>query len=232
MIPAVIHFIWVSLGETLNDLQRLAIASAVSNTKCKVVLHTDDTSICIPGVETRLREFPSLINGVAFNKDDDVKHLNARRISHLKDVVRLQILYEEGGIYSDLDVVWLRHPWRFLHSKKGVVMGYQHKAYKTLCNAVILSVPQHPQIKEYLDWTISIYPPKKYWLPANPYKLWLNKPDVEYVDKYHFFPRGYGSTDSMELDDYDRSTCIHLYQSGYSEVKGPLIDLLQIVSQT
>ena len=227
MIPEVIHFIWVSLGETLNELQMLAIASAVYNTKCKVVLHTDDPSISISGVETRSRVFPTTINGTVFNKDDDVKHLNARRISHLKDVVRLQILYDEGGIYSDLDVVWLRHPWRFLHSKKGVVMGYQHKAYKTLCNAVMFACAHHPLIKEYLDWTISIYPPKKYWLPANPYKLWLNKPDVEYVDKYHFFPRNYGSTDTLELNDYDRSTCIHLYQSGPSIACGSLIDLLR-----
>jgi hypothetical protein len=225
MIPAVIHFIWVSLGETLNSLQEMGILSAVLNTNCKVILHTDDTSICLPGVETRYREFPTKINGVDFNKDENVNHVWGKRVSHLKDVVRLQILYEEGGIYSDIDVLWLRHPWRFLEEK--VVIGFQNKSYHTLCNAVMMAEPKNEAIKKYLDWTISIYPPKKYWIPANPYKLWKDNPDICMVDKYHFFPLPWSKKIEHSFTRLEKATAVHLYQSGGLVIEGDVIDVLR-----
>lgn len=225
MIPSVIHFVWVSLGEHLSELQELGIRSAVQNTSCKVVLHTDDTSICIPGVETRYREFPKEINGVKFNKDEDVHHVWGKRVSHLKDVVRLQILYEEGGIYSDLDVLWLRHPWRFLDNR--VVIGFQAEQYKTLCNAVMMAEPKQEAIKQYLDWTISIYPPKKYFIPANPYRLWKEREEVLMVKKHHFFPRPYTTEEPYLFEKLEKATCVHLYQSGNLKVEGEVVDLLR-----
>jgi hypothetical protein len=229
-IPEVIHFIWISLGEKMTELQRICIGSAVLNTKCKIVLHTDDASVVLPGVETRLREFPTSINGKPFNKNDSVgfkSHLFSR-VSHLKDVVRLQILFEEGGIYSDLDMLWLRHPWRWLDCGKGVVMGYQTKVYKTLCNAVIFATPAHPLIKMYLDWTISIYPPKKYWIPANPYKIWVgHNTDALYEEKYHFFQKSFNTNKAMTFEDFDRSTAIHLNMTAGNEPYGELFDSLK-----
>jgi len=225
MIPSVIHFIWVALGEQLNELQMLCIRSAVLNTKCHVVLHTDDASIQIPGVETRVRVFPSVINGTPFNKDDDTQFLSGKRVSHLKDIVRLEILYAEGGIYSDLDVLWLRDPWRFLDTGKKVIVGYDNKAYKILCNAVMFAEPQNALIKEYLDWTVKIYPPKKYWTPANPYKLWNgHSEDALYVDKYHFFPLSWSKDKSVSFDLTERSICIHLYQSSGKKPDGEVIE--------
>lgn len=228
MIPPVIHFIWVSLGETLPDLYKLCILSAVISTKCKVVLHTDDPTIALPQVETRLRHFPQKINNVAFDPNEDVHHKQGSRVSHLKDIVRLEILYSEGGIYSDLDMIWLRHPW--FHLQKKVVMGYQTKGYKTLCNAVIFSEPKHPAIKDYLDWTISIYPPKKYWLPANPYKLWEKKSyrnELTYIERYEFFDRRFRDESEYSLEKIQRSTGIHLWQAGRIKVEGPLIEELK-----
>lgn len=226
MIPPVIHFIWVSLGEEMRDLYRLCILSAVLNTSCKVVLHTDDPSIQLPRVETRVRSFPTQINGHLFNPHEEVNHNVGGRVSHLKDVVRLEILYEEGGIYSDLDVLWLRNPFYLLDSE--VVIGYQHKGYKTLCNAVLFAQPHHPAIKDYLDWTISIYPPKKYWIPANPYKLWKEKyPSLTYLDPVHFFKRVYSDTRPYSLEKLQKSTAIHLCQSFGGRVSGSLIDSLK-----
>jgi hypothetical protein len=180
MIPKVIHFIWVSLGEEFQMKYRYGILSALENTNMKVVLHTDDASISIPGVEVRLREFPTTINNTVFNKDDQifygyqkrdsVKPIESlgKRVSHLKDIVRCEILYDEGGVYSDLDTLWFRNPWELFCKK--VVIGWSNQAYKNLCNAVLMSEPGHPAMKKYKEWLISIYPCKKYWVPANPYK--------------------------------------------------------------
>lgn len=226
MIPSVIHFIWVSLGEELCDLYRLCILSAVLNTSCNVVLHTDDPSIQLPRVETRLRTFPTEINGHPFNPNEDVNHHGAGRVSHLKDVVRLEILYQEGGIYSDLDVLWLRNPFYLMDSE--VVVGFQHEGFKTLCNAIIFAEPNHPAIKDYLDWTISLYPPKQYWVPANPYRLWKDKyTTLTYPSKPVFYGRGYTVEGDYRFDKAQKATAIHLYQSFKRTVEGPLIDTLK-----
>jgi hypothetical protein len=229
MIPATLHFIWISLGETLSELQTLGILSAVLNTKCRVVLHTDDASIYLPGVETRVRTFPTVINGHPFDKEEDVNHLYGKRVSHLKDVIRLEILYEEGGIYSDLDVLWLRHPLRFLDKK--VVIGFQHKPYKTLCNAVMMAEPRQEAIKQYLDWTVSIYPPQKYWIPANPWKLWKDRQEVTCIDKYHFFPRRYTDESPYTWEQLEKATCCHLYQSNHFKVEGAVLEALRAATQ-
>lgn len=228
MIPLVIHFIWVSLNEQLPELFKLCILSAVVATKCKVVLHTDDPSIVLPGVETRLREFPKMINGVDFDPNEDVKHHFGRRVSHLKDVVRLQILHEEGGIYSDLDVLWLRHPWFLMDYR--VVIGYQAKAYRTLCNAVMMAEPGHEAIKDYLDWTISIYPPRKYWIPANPFRLWRSKEylqELTYVERSEFFGRAYTDDEDYMFHKLYKATAIHLYYSIQKQIGGEVIETMQ-----
>ena len=226
MIPPVIHFIWVSLGEELRDLYRLCILSAVLNTSCKVVLHTDDPSIQLPHVETRLRTFPTEINGHPFNPSEDVKHHKGGRVSHLKDVVRLEILYEEGGIYSDLDVLWLRNPFYFLDSE--VAVGFQHQGFKTACNAVMFAEPAHPAIKDYLDWVVSLYPPRKYWIPANPYKVWKTKyTTITYIPQIVFYGRRYTDPRPYTLEKLQKATAIHLYQSMGGTVEGSLIDSLK-----
>lgn len=222
-----IHFIWISLGEELRDLYRLCILSAVLNTSCKVVLHTDDPSIQLPRVETRVRTFPSEIKGIPFNPNETLNYQLGRRVSHLKDIVRLEILYEEGGIYSDLDVLWLRNPFFYMDQK--VVIGYQSKSYKFLCNAILFAEPRHPAIKDYLDWVISIYPPKKYWTPANPYKVWEQKgyTDLTYVGQTVFYGRSSRDTRPHTLEKLLKATAIHLYQSTGEHIHGSLITSLQ-----
>ena len=234
MIPPVLHFIWVSLGEDMSDLFKLCILSAVLTTKCKVVVHTDDPSFTLPGVETRLREFPTTINGHAFDNTEELGHFSGKRVSHLKDVVRLQILQEEGGIYSDLDVLWLRHPWHLL--TKTVVLGYQNNAYKTLCNAVMMAEPGHQAIQDYLEWTVSLYPPKHYWTPANPYKLWRDKPyreQLTYVDQHVFFGRRYTDEREYTFETTQRATAIHLYWSHQKNIVGEVwTSLVEAVQET
>lgn len=67
--------------------------------------------------------------------------------AHVSDVLRLQILLREGGIYCDIDVLHLR-PFDscFMDdSEKECVMGVQKDGWHAdqgLCNAVIMAAPQ------------------------------------------------------------------------------------------
>jgi hypothetical protein len=232
MIPRTIHFIWIRIDDTPIDSNLFCIQTAVLNTTCKIVLHTNDERITsIPGVEIRKRDIPTVINkhpvnyqdviqsGSLFHANGKKKELNCngKRVSHVKDIIRLEILYEEGGIYSDLDVIWLRNPWELWDNQ--VVMAFTNQGYKVLCNAIIMAVPQHPAILQYKDYCISLFPCKKYWIPANPYKLWKDRKDITMIKKKVFFPMGWNQSSdedyykSLEEKDVTSSVAIHLAKS-------------------
>jgi|LauGreDrversion4_1035100.scaffolds.fasta_scaffold135442_1 hypothetical protein len=227
MIPRVIHFIWISAGEHPSQEQLFGVKTAVLNTTCHVVLHTDDDTIDkIPGVEIRKREFPKEINGVPFNPDDKIEYDgDARRVSHVKDIVRLEILHKEGGVYSDLDVLWLRNPYEFWD--KRVVIGFTNKGYKILANAVMMARAGEQALITYRDWLVSIYPSKKYWIPANPYKLWKDDPSVTMAEKYIFYPVSWKDSSEVTFEDIQKSVAIHEFASMGGNSKGEVIESLK-----
>jgi hypothetical protein len=192
MIPRVIHFIW--LGDNFKTAYTHSIRSAQLNTTCKIILHTD-TPIDISGVEVRLIQRP------------DIK---VSCLAHLSDIIRCDILYKEGGIYSDLDVIWLRNPWELFDKK--VVIGFSNQSYKILCNAVLMAEKEQPAIKKYRDWLVSISPCKTYWTPANPYKIWKDE-DVLMVPKKYFYPVGYKKMKDATIKQVEDSICVHLFCS-------------------
>ena len=132
-------------------------------------------------------------------------------LAHLCDILRLEILYEHGGIYSDLDVIWLRNPIEYFKHK--IVIGFTNSSYKILCNAVMMAEKEHPALLQYRDWLISIMPCKKYWTPANPYKLWKDNLDVTMVGRKEFFPIPYNRMDTLEFEKVKNSICVHLFCS-------------------
>jgi len=227
MIPRVIHFIWIFAGAHPTEDHIFSIRTAVQNTTCKVVLHTDDKTIKpIPGVEIRYRVFNKEIKGIPFNPDDTMEYKGeAKRVAHISDIVRCDILYEEGGIYSDMDVLWLRNPWEFWDKK--VVIGFTNASYKILANSVIMAEPKQKAIKDYHDWLVEIYPSKKYWVPANPYKLWQNDPSVTMVGKHYWFPVGWDKIKNLKLENIERSIAIHVFSSMGGDTKGELFTMLE-----
>jgi mannosyltransferase OCH1-like enzyme len=207
MIPKVIHFIWIKANKKFDDSFAFSMKTAVLNTNCKIVLHTDDKDIAsISGVEIRYRSFPTVMNNILINYKEQLPV--GERVSHIKDIIRLEILYEEGGIYSDCDVVWLRNPWEYWDKK--IVIGYTNQHYKILCNAIIMSEPKQEALLQYKNWAISQYPSKKYWIPANPYKLWKDNKDVTMVKRHLFFPMRYNHKKPLTLEDCSKSICCHL----------------------
>lgn len=195
MIPPKIHFIWIG-GGVFKDSYTYGIRSAQLNTRCQIFLHTDNPNIQIEGVTVKLIEAP------------DIK---VSCLAHLSDIIRCDILYEEGGIYSDLDVIWLRNPFEFFKEK--FVIGYSNESYKILLNAVMLSEQGHPALLKYRDWLVSIMPCKKYWVPANPYKILKDEADVLFVKKSYFSPFNYKRIQGATLDSVKNSVAVHLYAS-------------------
>jgi hypothetical protein len=85
------------------------------------------------------------------------------RYAHLADVARLEILMAEGGIYADMDTLFVTPlPARFF--RQSCTMGLERADWKqnaarsaggSLCNAWIMAEPGAPFIASWLDrfWT-------------------------------------------------------------------------------
>ena len=107
-----IHFLYYR-GDTTPDFRLIYYISIrsflVTHPNCKVLLHTN----LIPDEFTfywlLIDEFPDRFKSVLFNDDHlaDLERLNISDITHKCDYLRLRILYDLGGIYTDLDNVSL-----------------------------------------------------------------------------------------------------------------------------
>lgn len=76
---------------------------------------------------------------------------NIEHPSHLADILRLQILYEEGGIYLDSDVFALKSFDHVLRGGRDVVLGHEGGKRHGLCNGIIVARKQSVFIKRWLD---------------------------------------------------------------------------------
>ena len=227
MIPLKIHFIWYGKHKPLPETAELSLFSAVFNTKAQVILHTDNATLRYPGVETRLIEMPKEVNGKAVNVNN-IPQYDGKYATHeasLTEILRCDILYNEGGIYSDLDVFWLRNPLEYLTKK--VVIGFTNQGYKILCNAIIMSEKGNPALIDYKMWVLKKYPFKKYWEGANPWPIWKDNPDITFVKKAVWFPYKWNQDTPLNWDTCSSSVAVHLFASFRNTAQGEVPDCLR-----
>lgn len=149
MIPLILNYVWIADKRDLGELELLVLKQAVSISDCKVVLHTNKP-IEIEGVEVRLRDFPTEING----------H-QAKHIEHRADIARLEIAFEEGGFFSDTDI-YLFEPIVPLCALQNL-FAYQNRSYKTLCIGFFGCSKGNNMIAQALESYKSLYPPATYY---------------------------------------------------------------------
>jgi len=176
----------------MNALELYSLSQAVAVSGLNVILHTDK-QIDISGVEVRLVEFPTHHNGKI------IKH-----VEHSVDMKRFEVAQEQGGFYSDTDIVLFKSLVELAADTKGNVFAYQNKAYKTICigffgcsakNDIIIRARQ-----AYLDG----YPGKSYHALASFKKLvpTILEEDVFILPQREFFPvRMRDSTFYTQEDD-------------------------------
>ena len=60
------------------------------------------------------------------------------KTAHKADKLRMEILFEKGGIYLDIDTICIK-PWKHLLTNK-VVLG--NEIQKGICNAIMFTEPK------------------------------------------------------------------------------------------
>lgn len=158
MIPNVLHFFWCAAKRNIGALEEYVMDRALAVSGCALVLHTDQAGYQRNNVTVKACEFPTHINGKL------VKH-----VEHRVDYVRLQVMAEEGGFASDLDIVFVK-PLTTLAAQPHV-FAYQNKSYKTVCIGFFGCAPGSELIKRATDSYRERFPPKVYWGNASFAKL-------------------------------------------------------------
>jgi hypothetical protein len=188
MIPNLIHFIY-GLDQEFSKkpfsfIHNLAIKSAKNINKCEIVIHYH--------YEPQNEFWEEIKPHVSLNKINNVpSQIHGNPVlypEHICDLLRLEILYECGGIYLDIDTICI-DPFTSLFSHT-TVMGMEifNKTINGLCNAVILCEKNSPFIKHWID-SFSEFNPYHWNKMAveMPYELSLKYPNLIEIEPYVSF---------------------------------------------
>jgi len=134
MIPPVLHMIWINRGKLFGAGQYHSLRTAIRNTSYKVILHTN----LLADTETEAECNPYTLIGVddkfAIQLEEFRTDLPVSPAS-LSDLYRLSILHREGGIYSDMDMLWFRDIPEDLSSVK-LFGAWENQSYKCAVNGL------------------------------------------------------------------------------------------------
>lgn len=149
MIPPVLHFIWINGSRDFGIGEYASILSALRNTSYGVVLHTNlkPTTIKTKYNPYKFKDSRFSIHYQEFETVIDGVHL---RMANVSDIYRILFLYEFGGMYSDLDILWVKDIDLDLRKHK-IVAGYENPSYNTISNAWIGCQKHYGPIKSLLN---------------------------------------------------------------------------------
>ena len=145
-IPNIVHFIYGLKGpqEPLYYFHYLAVLSALRvNQPEAIYFHYqhmptgpwwEETERIVIPVERRARE--------------EIGGQRLAHYAHKADVMRLEILLEQGGVYLDIDTLCLK-PWHALLVGNRFVIG--EESHRSVSNAVMLSEPGSAFVRQWLE---------------------------------------------------------------------------------
>jgi hypothetical protein len=149
-IPNIVHFIYglKGPGEPLFYFHYLAVLSAIRvNRPDAVYFHYQ-----YPPEGQWWDEIQQLVVPVQRNARESIGTQRLSHYAHRCDVMRLEILLEQGGVYLDIDTLCIQ-PWRDLLDHSFVIgeeLPYG-RPVASLCNAVMLSEIGAGFVKAWLE---------------------------------------------------------------------------------
>tara|TARA_B100001094_G_scaffold318397_1_gene361905 strand:+ start:4008 stop:4910 length:903 start_codon:yes stop_codon:yes gene_type:complete len=215
-IPNIIHFVF-GLKEQTEDFlfpYYLSVLSAYKINRPKEIYFYYHFEPYGKWWE-KLKTIPNII----FEKVPIPTHFGKKKIKHFAhkaDKIRMEKLYEKGGIYMDIDTISVR-PYKHLLNND-VVLGYEVPP-NTICNAVMLTKPFSRFFKVWLDRYESEFK-EDGWGEASiylPAKIQKQYPQLVKVLPPDTFFRPY-AFDGKKIfsDDYDipnNLITLHLWES-------------------
>ncbi|KJX92606.1 hypothetical protein TI39_contig5839g00022 [Zymoseptoria brevis] len=150
-IPNIVHFVILAPKNKQVELSYsdfLAIKAVILRINAsEIKLHTT-------GLDTANEWYRTIKNHITLIPIDrneyhspDGRPFTSIRLAHQSDIIRLDILTREGGIYLDKDVFTLKSFSNLLTSPRDVLMGHEGGNRYGLCNAVTIARPNSQFMK-------------------------------------------------------------------------------------
>ncbi|KAJ6090214.1 hypothetical protein N7486_009029 [Penicillium sp. IBT 16267x] len=176
-VPNVVHFIWGIQNPEMKFITYLAIRSALVSLQPDTLnIHYEELNMDNVWFQ-KLRDNITLVHhdlALEYPKQTQEKW----QVSHLADVLRLDILRQEGGIYLDTDVIALQSFDPLRHNERGVILGHEGGNRHGFCNAVIVAHQDasflHRWIESYRDFSTAEW---NYHSVVLPKQMALDFPD-------------------------------------------------------
>lgn len=153
-VPHTVHFILIAEKGRQAELefyQYLAIKAALLRMKPEFVkVHSYSLNETNAWWQLIKHAVDLVIHVPRQTHRTDDGRMHKLRLSHQTDILRLQILYQEGGIYLDTDVYALQPFSPLLQSPKDLLMGHEGGNRSGIGNAVIVAKPVSPFIARWL----------------------------------------------------------------------------------
>ncbi|KRN57152.1 glycosyltransferase family 32 protein [Carnobacterium divergens] len=206
MIPKKIHYVWVGGKDKPKDIQK-----------------------CMDTWKKHLSEY-EIIEWNETNFDMNAHPFIAeayakKKWAYVSDYIRAYVVYEEGGIYLDTDVIVLDDLTQFL--KNRAFVGFENPSYPF--TAVFGAEPKHPLVKDILDYydQVSFEFDKNNEMKnvntkivsdilINKYKCKVNNKEQLLLEGIKVYP------DGVLCNPSDNSSTIHVFTGTWMESQKPL----------
>jgi len=193
VIPNVVHLIWFGdQYKVLKFIEYLCLKSILVVLKPdKVKIHGDNKPVGHlwseiskhPKIEWVQIERPLFKYGQNFSSSP---------IQHLADIARLEVLYNEGGIYSDFDVLWVKPVDRLRYYNVELVAANDITSYCyefpfSIQIGVFMAPKQSKFVREWLDgyYDYHKYPGDYVAISmCEPYKLYEKRPQRVLIENH------------------------------------------------
>lgn len=148
-IPHVVHAIWLNNNE-LDFVNYLTIRSAL------ISLQPDRINLHYTDLNEQNQWFMKLLDNVTLVQHNLETEYGQQiqdkwQISHIADLLRLDVIAKEGGIYLDMDVIALRSFDSLLGCEKDLILGNEGGDRHGLCNAIIIGRPGSSFVKRWRE---------------------------------------------------------------------------------
>jgi len=179
-IPKICHFIWTT-GSPLSLLQYLSVVSFHKyNPDWRIIVHMIKQKpeelgerIYVPHYNSK-DYFPNVENSKYIEFDIvDLDKIGIEKDKHgiqVSDILRLKFLYEQGGVYSDFDMLWLKPMTHFefitcrgnAKDFQTTVCWHNHLGRQHYNASNIISEPGGRFLYDLLEYQKTIKPPYSY----------------------------------------------------------------------
>jgi hypothetical protein len=139
-IPNTVHYVIGLHDAELSFLAYISILTALKSLNPATVKlhHTENLNISNKYIQLLLQD--DHVELVLHGASDVTSEMKlSSHFAHLADVLRLKVLYSEGGIYLDSDVYILQSFDALRNSSRDVVLGHEGGNRGGLCNAIIIA---------------------------------------------------------------------------------------------